>query len=81
MGCYTCAAEPGRGRARTAALLYKKGVVLVPGGAAVCRERGAGAGLHWDEQSGKQRLGEVMGRMKGPREQLEAFMAVQEGSF
>jgi hypothetical protein len=41
---------------------------------------GAGAGLHWDEQSGKQRLGEVMGRMKGPREQLEALMAVQEGS-
>jgi hypothetical protein len=36
----------------------------------------AGSGLHWDESTGKQRAGEVMGRMCGPREPLARLMAV-----
>jgi hypothetical protein len=32
---------------------------------------GAGSGLHWDEESGRQRLAEVLSRMQGPREALE----------
>jgi hypothetical protein len=33
------------------------------------REIGTGgSGLHWDEDMGKQRLLEVMGRMQGPRD-------------
>jgi hypothetical protein len=37
---------------------------------AVSGRNGAGVGLHWDEETGKQRLVEVMGRMQGPREAL-----------
>jgi hypothetical protein len=35
-----------------------------------------GSGLHWDEEVGRQRLMEVMGRMQGPREALERALAV-----
>jgi hypothetical protein len=30
--------------------------------------------VHWDERTGKQRVGEVMGRMQGPRELLERLL-------
>jgi hypothetical protein len=48
-------------------------------GRAVAGRNGAGgSGLHWDEETGKQRLVEVMGRMQGPREVLErAFFLAQ----
>jgi hypothetical protein len=40
--------------------------------------QGAGkGGMHWDEQTGKQRLAEVMGRMQGPREPLELLLAIK----
>jgi hypothetical protein len=35
---------------------------------------GEGHGCHWDEHMQKQQLGEVMGRMQGPRELLEKLM-------
>jgi hypothetical protein len=31
--------------------------------------------VHWDEHTGKQRVGEMMGRMQGPREPLERLLA------
>jgi hypothetical protein len=41
-------------------------------GRAVVGKNGAGdSRLHWDGETGKQRLAEVMGRMQGPREVLE----------
>jgi hypothetical protein len=41
-------------------------------GRAVAGRNGAeGKGLHWDEETGKQRLAEAMGRMQGPREAQE----------
>jgi hypothetical protein len=40
-------------------------------GRAVAGRNGAGGGgLHWDEETGKQRLGEVVDRMQGPRQAL-----------
>jgi hypothetical protein len=33
--------------------------------------------MHWDEQTGKQRLAEVMGRMQGPREPLGLLLATK----
>jgi hypothetical protein len=35
---------------------------------------GSGSGLHWDEDIGKQRLQEMMGRMQGVREPLERLL-------
>jgi hypothetical protein len=35
-----------------------------------------GSRAHWDEHTGKQRLGEMMGRMQGPREPLERLLAL-----
>jgi hypothetical protein len=43
----------------------------VRGRAAAGRNWAGGGGLHWDEETGKQRLAEVMGRMQGPQEALE----------
>jgi hypothetical protein len=34
-----------------------------------------GSRVHWDERTGKQRVGGVMGRMQGPRELLERLLA------
>jgi hypothetical protein len=46
-------------------------------GRAVAGKNGAGdSGLHWDEETGKHRLAEVMGRMQGPREALERALAL-----
>jgi hypothetical protein len=39
--------------------------------AATGRSGAGDGGLHWDDETGKQRLAEVMGRMQGPREALE----------
>jgi hypothetical protein len=47
-------------------------------GRAVTGKNGAGdSGLHWDEETGRQRLAEVMGRMQGPREALERALVPQ----
>jgi hypothetical protein len=43
----------------------------VRGRAAAGRNGAGGGGLHWDEETGKHQLAEVMGRMQGPREALE----------
>ena len=46
-------------------------------GRAVAGKNGAGDnGLHWDMETGRQRLAEVMGRMQGPREVLERALAL-----
>jgi hypothetical protein len=51
--------------------------VLSVRGRAVAAGNGVGgSGLHWDEETGKQRLAEVMGRMQGPRKVLERALAV-----
>jgi hypothetical protein len=36
---------------------------------------GSGSGLHWDAQTRKKRLAEVVGRMQGPREPLERLLS------
>jgi hypothetical protein len=47
-------------------------------GRAVEEKNGAGgSGLRWDEEMGKQRLAEMMGRMQGPREVLERALLPQ----
>jgi hypothetical protein len=47
-------------------------------GRAVAGKNGAGdTGLHWDVETGRQRLAEVMGRMQGPREALERALVPQ----
>jgi hypothetical protein len=50
----------------------------VRGRAAVGRNGAGGSGLHWDEETGRQRLAEVMGRMQGPREVLERVLVLPE---
>jgi hypothetical protein len=50
----------------------------VRGRAATGRSRAGGSGLHWDEETGKQRLEEVMGRMQGPREALERALLLPQ---
>jgi hypothetical protein len=46
-------------------------------GRAAAGGNGAGdKGLHWDKETGKQRLSEVMGRMQGPREVLERVLGL-----
>jgi hypothetical protein len=50
----------------------------VRGRAAAGRNEAEGNGLHWDEETGKQRLAEVMGRMQGPREALERVLLLAQ---
>jgi hypothetical protein len=57
------------GLARSGKLLLSE-ALAVRGRAAACRNRSGSDGLHWDEETGKQRLAEVMGRMQGPKEAL-----------
>jgi hypothetical protein len=56
--------------ARSGKLLLSE-ALSVRGRAATGKHVAGGNGLHWDEETGKQRLVEVMGRMQGPREVLE----------
>jgi hypothetical protein len=46
----------------------------VRGRAAAGRNGAGDGGLHWDEETGKPRLVEVMGRMQGPREVRERVL-------
>jgi hypothetical protein len=50
----------------------------VRGRAAAGRNEAEGNDLHWDEETGKQRLAEVMGRMQGPREVLERVLLLAQ---
>jgi hypothetical protein len=50
----------------------------VRGRAAAGRNGVGGVGLHWDEETGKQRLAEVMGRMQGPREALQRALLLPQ---
>jgi hypothetical protein len=48
----------------------------VRGRAVAGRNGTGGSGLHWDDETGKQRLAEVLGRMQGPKEALERVMVL-----
>jgi hypothetical protein len=62
--------------ARSRKLLLSE-ALSVRGRAAAAGKNGAGdSGLHWDEETGRQRLAEVMGRMQGPREALERALVL-----
>jgi hypothetical protein len=50
----------------------------VRGRAVEGRNGAGGGGLHWDEETGKQRLAEVMGRMQGPREALQRALLLPQ---
>jgi hypothetical protein len=64
------------GLARSGKLLLSE-ALAVRGRAAAGRNGAGGSGLHWDEETGKQRLVEVMSRMQGPKEALERVMVPQ----
>jgi hypothetical protein len=61
--------------ARSRKLLLSE-ALSVRGRAAAGGNRAGGSSLHWDEETGKQRLVEVMGRMQGPREALERALVL-----
>jgi hypothetical protein len=63
------------GLARSRKLLLSE-ALSVRGRAATGRNRAGDQRLHWDEETGKQRLAEVMGRMQGPWEALERALAL-----
>jgi hypothetical protein len=63
------------GLARSGKLLLSE-ALSVRGRAAAGRNGAEGGQLHWDEETGKQRLAEVMGRMQGPREALERVLVL-----
>jgi hypothetical protein len=52
--------------------------LAVRGRAATGRNGAGGSGLHWDAETGKQRLAEVMQRMQGPREALERALLLPQ---
>jgi hypothetical protein len=56
--------------ARSRKLLLSE-ALSVRGRASAGRNGAGGSGLHWDEETGRQRLAAVMGRMQGPREALQ----------
>jgi hypothetical protein len=62
--------------ARSRKLLLSE-ALAVRGRAAAGRNGTGGNGLHWDEETGKQRLVEVMSRMQGSKEALERVMVLQ----
>jgi hypothetical protein len=65
------------GLARSGKLLLSE-ALAVRGRAAAGRNGAASDGLHWDEETGKQRLAEVMGRMQGPKEALERVLVLPQ---
>jgi hypothetical protein len=62
--------------ARSGKLLLSE-ALAVRGRAAAGRNGAGGSGLHWDKETGKQRLVEVVSRMQGPKEALEKMMVPQ----
>jgi hypothetical protein len=65
------------GLARSGKLLLSE-ALAVRGRAAAGRNGGGGGGLHWDDETGKQRLAEVMGRMQGPKEAMERTLLLPQ---
>ena len=65
------------GLARSGKLLLSEALAL-RGRAAAGKKWAGGSELHWDEETGKQRLAEVMGRMQGPREALERALLLPQ---
>ena len=65
------------GSARSGKLLLSE-ALAVRGRAAAGRNGAGGGGLHWDEEMGKHRLAEVMGRMQGPKEALERALPLPQ---
>jgi hypothetical protein len=63
--------------ARSRKLLLSE-ALSVRGRAAAGRNGAGNSELHWDEETGKQRLVEVMGRMQGPRGVLERVLVLPE---
>jgi hypothetical protein len=63
------------GLARSGKLLLSE-ALSVRGWAAAGGNGAGDNGLHWGEETGKQRLSEVVGRMQGPREVLERVMGL-----
>jgi hypothetical protein len=63
--------------ARSRKLLLSE-ALSVRGRAVAGRNGDGGSGLHWDEETGRQGLAEVMGRMQGPREVLERVLLVTQ---
>jgi hypothetical protein len=61
--------------ARSGKLLCSE-ALSVRGRAATGKSGTGDSGLHWDDETGRQRLAEVMGRMQGPREALERALAL-----
>jgi hypothetical protein len=55
--------------ARSRKLLLSE-ALSVRGRAAAGKHGSSKSRLHWDEEMGRERLAEVMGRMQGPREAL-----------
>jgi hypothetical protein len=50
--------------------------LAVRGRVAAGKPKDGNSRLYWDDETGKQRLAEVMGRMQGPREALETALAL-----
>jgi hypothetical protein len=50
----------------------------VRGRAATGKHGAGGSRLHWNEETGTQRLAEVMGRMQGPRDVLERALLLRQ---
>jgi hypothetical protein len=65
------------GLAQSGKLLLSE-ALAVRGRAVAGRNGAGGSGLHWDEDTGKQRLAEVMGRMQGPKEALETALLLPQ---
>jgi hypothetical protein len=65
------------GLARSGKLLLSE-ALAVQGRAAAGRNGTGDSELHWDEETGKQRLAEVMGRMQGPKEALERALLLPQ---
>jgi hypothetical protein len=63
------------GLARSRKLLLSE-ALSVRGRAAAGKNGVGNIGLHWDEETGRQRLAEVIERMQGPREALERALVL-----
>jgi hypothetical protein len=61
--------------ARSRKLLLSE-ALAVRGRAAAGRNEAGGSELHWDEETGKERLTEVMGRMQGQKDALERVLVL-----
>jgi hypothetical protein len=61
--------------ARSRKLLLSE-ALSVRGRAAAGKNGAIDSRLHWDEETGRQRLAEVIGRMQGPRDALERALVL-----